>query len=66
MKDCLKENEELRGILDNLRTEQAGLVSANDKDVLRGLSEPSKDALSQNGSEAYKIEFLSLKVSLLG
>ncbi|KAL5784160.1 hypothetical protein ACOSQ2_006552 [Xanthoceras sorbifolium] len=56
VKDCFIENEELRGILNKLRTEQASLVSMNEKDILRGSSEPHKDA-----SQADKIEFLSLK-----
>lgn len=65
VKDCLKQNEELRGILEKLRTEQASFMSVNDKDILRDFSEPSKDAVSQNGSETHKNEFLALKVSLL-
>lgn len=65
VKDCLKQNEDLRGILEKLRKEQASLVSMNDKDILRDLSEQAKDAVSQNGSETHKNEFLSLKVCLL-
>lgn len=65
VKDCLKQNEELRGILEKLRTEQASFMSVNDKDILRDFSEPSKDAVSQNGSEMHENEFLALKVSLL-
>lgn len=65
VKDCLKQNEELRGILEKLRTEQASFMSVNDKDILRDFSEPSKDAVSQNGSERHENEFLALKVSLL-
>ncbi|XP_031286402.1 GRIP1-associated protein 1 [Pistacia vera] len=60
VKDCLKQNEELRGILDKLRTEQASLVSMNEKNILRGSSEISNDPVSQNGSP----EFLSLKGQL--
>lgn len=64
VKDCLKQNEELRGILEKLRTEQASFMSVNDKDILRDFSEPSKDAVSQNGSETHKNEFLALKGQL--
>ncbi|XP_044469917.1 trichoplein keratin filament-binding protein [Mangifera indica] len=60
VKDCLKQNEELREILDTLRNEQANLVSMNDKDIMRGSSEISKDAVSQNGLP----EFLYLKGQL--
>ncbi|KAJ0083593.1 hypothetical protein Patl1_31248 [Pistacia atlantica] len=60
VKDCLKQNEELRGILDKLRTEQASLVSMNEKNILRGSSEILNDPVSQNGSP----EFLSLKGQL--
>ncbi|KAK3206361.1 hypothetical protein Dsin_020407 [Dipteronia sinensis] len=59
VKDCLEQNEELRGILENLRTEQANVVSMTEKDILRGSAEPHKDA-----SQADKIEFLSLKGQL--
>lgn len=45
-------------MLDTLRNEQANLVSMNDKDIMRGSSEISKDAVSQNGLP----EFLYLKV----
>ncbi|KAK9176134.1 hypothetical protein WN944_028147 [Citrus x changshan-huyou] len=64
VKDCLKQNEELRGILEKLRTEQASFMSVNDKDILRDFSEPSKDAVSQNGSEMHENEFLALKGQL--
>lgn len=47
-------------MLDKLRTEQASVVSVNDKDVLSGSPELHKDASSAN-----KNEFLSLKVSCI-
>lgn len=51
VKDCLKQNEELRGILDNLRTEQAKVFV-----------EPHKDEVDNTGSSPYTTEVLSLKV----
>lgn len=52
VKDCLKQNEELRRILDNLRTEQASLLSKNGSGAI------------QTGSQGNTTEILSLKVSL--
>ena len=51
MKDCLKQNEELRGVLDKLRTEQA-----------KAFVEPLNAAANQAGSSAYSAEIISLKV----
>ncbi|XP_042509890.1 paramyosin isoform X2 [Macadamia integrifolia] len=43
VKNCLKENEELRGLLDTLRMEQARLQPSNDKKVQGGLLEANKN-----------------------
>lgn len=51
VKDCLKQNEELRGILDKLRTEQAKIFV-----------EPHRDGIDESGSSTYPTEVLSLKV----
>lgn len=51
VKDCLKQNEELRGILDKLRIEQA-----------KGFVEPHDAGINQTGSPAYTAEIISLKV----
>lgn len=51
VKDCLKQNEELRGILDNLRTEQA-----------KAFVEPLKNGVDNTGSSPYTTEVLTLKV----
>ncbi|CAK9133778.1 unnamed protein product [Ilex paraguariensis] len=60
VKDCLKQNEELRGMLDKLRTEQTSLQTLNDKGIQEGLLESSK------GSEplAHTGEIVSLKGQL--
>ncbi|EXC10732.1 hypothetical protein L484_025316 [Morus notabilis] len=50
VKDCLKQNEELRGILDKLRIEQA-----------KGFVEPHDAGINQTGSPAYTAEIISLK-----
>lgn len=56
VKDCLKQNEELREILDKLRTEQASLLSTNTQKIMRGL------AVNETNSQSYATEILSLKV----
>ncbi|PON82683.1 myosin heavy chain-like protein [Trema orientale] len=55
VKDCLKQNEELRGILDKLRTEQA-----------KGFVEPHNAGVNETGSPAYTYEIISLKVGSSG
>lgn len=52
VKDCLKQNEELRGTLDKLRTEQA-----------KGLPESYRDGVNETGPAPTTTEVLSLKVS---
>ncbi|XP_021894608.1 centrosomal protein of 164 kDa [Carica papaya] len=58
VKDCLKQNEELREILDKLRTEQASLLSTNTQKIMRGL------AVNETNSQSYATEILSLKGQL--
>ncbi|KAG8496426.1 hypothetical protein CXB51_007533 [Gossypium anomalum] len=53
VKDCLKQNEELRRILDNLRTEQTSLLSKNGSGAI------------QTGSQGNTTEILSLKGQLV-
>lgn len=52
MKECLKQNEELRGTVDKLRTEWA-----------RGIPESYRDGVNETGSSASTTEILSLQVS---
>lgn len=54
VKDCLKQNEELRGILDKLRTDQA-----------KGLLDSHNNGSNKTGSAEYTTEVLSIKVSLV-
>ena len=65
LKDCLKKNEELRVMLDKLRTEQANLLS-NDREILGGSAERHRDGVTETGSEARATEILSLKVQMTG
>ncbi|KAF5470502.1 hypothetical protein F2P56_011009 [Juglans regia] len=53
VKDCLKQNEELRGTLDKLRTEQA-----------KGLPGTYRDGVNETGPAPTTTEVLSLKVQL--
>ena len=61
LKDCLKQNEELRAILDKLRTEQANVLS-NDREILGSSAERQRDGVTETGSQAYATEIFSLKV----
>ncbi|CAL2263902.1 unnamed protein product [Prunus armeniaca] len=53
VKDCLKQNEELRGTLDKLRTDQA-----------KGMPESHEGRDNETGSAAYTTEVLSIKDQL--
>ncbi|XP_004292923.1 PREDICTED: uncharacterized protein LOC101301649 [Fragaria vesca subsp. vesca] len=53
VKDCLKQNEELRGILDKLRTDQA-----------KGLLDSHNNGSNKTGSAEYTTEVLSIKDQL--
>lgn len=53
VKDCLKQNEELRGTVDKLRTERA-----------RGIPESYRDGVNETGSSASTTEILSLQGQL--
>ncbi|XP_010262646.1 PREDICTED: tropomyosin isoform X2 [Nelumbo nucifera] len=61
VKDCLKQNEELRGLLDKLRAEQANLLPLNDN---LSLLEGGKNGANLQGMQAYTAENFSLKGQL--
>lgn len=63
MKDCLKQNEELRCLLDKLRADQANMLHIKVGDVHLGTEREKNDG-DKSGTEAYKAEFVSLKVCL--
>lgn len=57
VKDCLKQNEELRGVIDRLRADQA-------REALKCTVESHGDGVNEISSQppAYTSEILSLKV----
>ncbi|XWS71640.1 hypothetical protein CRYUN_Cryun03dG0155500 [Craigia yunnanensis] len=59
VKDCLKQNEELRRVLDNLRTEQASLLTKN------GSLGFNKGGVIETDSQANTTEIFSLKGQLV-
>ncbi|KAL3850636.1 hypothetical protein ACJIZ3_012518 [Penstemon smallii] len=62
VKDCLRQNEELRGMLDKLRTEQASVPALNAKVSQTPLSDSGR---GENTIESqYAAEFYSLKGQL--
>ncbi|KAK6927023.1 hypothetical protein RJ641_008742 [Dillenia turbinata] len=71
VKDCLKQNEELRGVLEKLRAEQAIVLSSNDSRVVAGkeggseiISLKEQLAKEQNRAEALSSEVLQLSAKL--
>lgn len=64
LKDCLKQNEELRAILDKLRTEQANAIPLNNTGMLRSTAESYGDGINESSSQAYTTEIFSLKGQL--
>ncbi|XP_058099419.1 uncharacterized protein LOC131243837 isoform X2 [Magnolia sinica] len=63
VKDCLKQNEELRSLLDKLRADQANMLHVRDREVRLGV-EPENDGKNASGAQAYSSENLSLKGQL--
>ena len=61
MKDCLKQNEELRGMLNKLRSEQATLLP--NSEIPLSSSDANKDGGNNSVPQAYTTEILFLKVS---
>ncbi|XP_056686903.1 uncharacterized protein [Spinacia oleracea] len=61
VKECLKQNEELRGMLDKLRTEQINIMSSNGGQMINGSSGKNNHGGSDTGSD----EILNLKGQLL-
>ncbi|VFQ92761.1 unnamed protein product [Cuscuta campestris] len=65
VKECLKQNEELRVLLDKIRNEQAGIGNTNDKLMHRGLFGSNKEV--ENGTQApsYEADIVSLQDQLV-
>ncbi|PIA54579.1 hypothetical protein AQUCO_00900860v1 [Aquilegia coerulea] len=64
VKDCLKQNEELRGLLDKLRAEQASMPPVNTEEGKSRLLEAEKNGGSVAGANMYTNENLLLKGQL--
>ncbi|XP_021642521.2 autophagy-related protein 23 isoform X2 [Hevea brasiliensis] len=63
-KGCLKQNEELRGVLVKTRMEQANMISSGDREILRSSIEGHSNRIDDTGSQTYTIEVISLKGEL--
>lgn len=63
VKECLKQNEELRGMLDKLRTEQINNMSPNGGKMIDD-SSTTEYGKRDTGSADYTDEFLNLKVGI--
>ncbi|XP_058200278.1 uncharacterized protein LOC131315185 isoform X3 [Rhododendron vialii] len=61
VKDCLKQNEELRSMLDKLRTEQTSTPPFNGMETQKSLLEATKEVGNETVPQAYAAEILSLK-----
>lgn len=66
LKDCLSQNEELRGVLFKMRMEQANMLSSGDREILKSSTEHKSNGINGTGSQIYTTEVLSLKVSIWG
>lgn len=64
VKECLKQNEELRGMLDKLRTEQINIMSSNRGKIADGSFESNTQGKSESTTVDYTNEVLNLKVQL--
>lgn len=62
VRDCLKQNDELRSMLHKLRMEQASRPNSNDK---LGILESSKDGQDEMASSTFSPEIISLKAQLV-
>lgn len=61
VKDCLKQNEELRFVLDKLRNDQAAIETANNNLFQQGVSGSIKGSKNEIQGTEYA-EILSIKV----
>ncbi|KAJ8439849.1 hypothetical protein Cgig2_003915 [Carnegiea gigantea] len=64
VKECLKQNEELRGMLDKLRTEQISIMPSNGGKMSDGSFEANTSGKSETSAVDYTNEVLNLKVQL--
>lgn len=64
VKECLKQNEQLRGMLDKLRTEQISFMPSNGGKMSDGSFEANTSGKSETSAVDYTNEVLNLKVQL--
>ncbi|XP_050236381.1 uncharacterized protein LOC126686390 [Mercurialis annua] len=64
LKECLKQNEELRGVLAKMRTEQANLLSSGGREFLKNAPERYSNGVNETDSQSYTTEVISLKGEL--
>lgn len=66
--DCLKQNEELRAMLDKLRMEQANISTStlNENSNQRHLLDSNKDLGDETTPQANPAEVIALKVGFFG
>ena len=64
MKECLNKNEELRSMIDGLRTEQINIMSSNSGKISNDSSETNNLGKSDTEPANYTDEVLNLKVSI--
>ncbi|XP_059289252.1 uncharacterized protein LOC132042739 isoform X2 [Lycium ferocissimum] len=62
VKDCLKQNEELRAMLDKLRAYQAAIATANNNQIQHGMSASIKGSKNEIQGAEYD-EILSVKLA---
>lgn len=65
VKDCLKQNEELRAMLDKLRMEQANISTLSENSIQRQVLDSNKDLGDETTPQANPAEVISLKVGSL-
>ncbi|KAF9596113.1 hypothetical protein IFM89_007166 [Coptis chinensis] len=64
VKDCLRQNEELRGLLDKLRTEKTSILPMGNAEVQSRFFEAEKDRGNVVGAKVYTDEYLLLEGQL--
>ncbi|KAG8663015.1 hypothetical protein MANES_01G168300v8 [Manihot esculenta] len=64
LKDCLKQNEELHGVLVTMRMEQANMISSGGRENLGSSTERYSNGINEIDSRMHTTEIISLKSGL--
>ncbi|XP_021618484.1 WEB family protein At3g02930, chloroplastic isoform X5 [Manihot esculenta] len=64
LKDCLKQNEELHGVLVTMRMEQANMISSGGRENLGSSTERYSNGINEIDSRMHTTEIISLKCLL--